>query len=145
MHKPWLVFVATALVCGNANGLDFRSVDEPAVVLYDAPSKQGSKLFILSKGYPVEIVIATEGWVRVRDESGAFGWVEAKSLSDRRTVMVKVDSVEARSAPGETAAVVFKAVRGVTLEFLGYTGGWAQVRHREGAVGFVKPGDLWGL
>ena len=145
MYLRRFVFVAAMLACGSVSALDFRSVSEAAVVLYDAPSKQGGKLFILSKGYPVEVVISTEGWVRVRDETGAFGWVEAKSLSDRRTVMVKVDSIDARSSQDENAAVVFKAERGVTLEFLGYSGGWAQVRHRDGATWFVKPGELWGL
>ena len=145
MLKRRFVFVAAMLACGSASALDFRSVSEAAVVLYDAPSTQGSKLFVLSRGYPVEVIISTEGWVRVRDETGAFGWVEAKSLSDQRTVMVKVDTVDARSASNENAPVVFKAERGVTLEFLGYSGGWAQVRHRDGATGFVKPGELWGL
>lgn len=145
MHKRGFVLVAAMLACGNAGALDFRSVAEPAVVLYDTPSKQGAKLFILSKDYPVEVVITTDGWVRVRDEAGTFGWLEAKSLTDRRTVMVKVESVDAHESPNESAPVVFKAERGVTLEFLGYSGGWAQVRHRDGATGFVKPADLWGI
>jgi SH3-like domain-containing protein len=139
------LLLVAGLVCGAAHALDFRSVAEPAVVLYDAPSKQGTKLFILSRDYPVEVVIATEGWVRVRDETGAFGWVEAKSLSERRTVMVKTETLEVRGAPSETAPVVFKAERGVTLEFVRYAGGWAEVRHREGSTGFVKPAELWGL
>jgi SH3-like domain-containing protein len=141
--RPLLLLAA--LFCSAAHALDFRSVAEPAVVLYDAPSKQGAKLFILSRDYPVEVVIATEGWVRVRDETGAFGWVEAKSLSERRTVMVKAETLDVRGAPSDGAPVVFRVERGVTMDFIRYAGGWAEVRHREGSTGFVKPGELWGL
>jgi len=128
-----------------AAALEFRSVAEPAVVLYDLPSKTSTRLFVLSRDYPVEVIIATEGWVRVRDDTGAFGWVEAKSLSSRRTVMVKAQSAEIRQAPDDKAPVVFKAEQGLVLEFQGLAGGWAQVRHRDGASGYLKLPQLWGV
>ena len=51
---------------------------------------KSSKLFVVSKGYPLEVVVAVEGWVKVRDANGAFAWIEAKQLTDKRMVMVKV-------------------------------------------------------
>jgi SH3-like domain-containing protein len=139
------VSAALALVSAGAAALDFMSVADPAAVMYDGPSKDSAKLFVLSRDYPVEIVITTpDGWVRVRDDTGAFGWVEAKSLSNRRTVLVKAAS-EARQAPNEKAPVVFKADPGVILEFQGLNSGWAQVRHRDGASGYLKLSQLWGL
>jgi SH3-like domain-containing protein len=129
----------------NALAIEYRSVSEPAAVLHDGPSKDSAKLFVLSRDYPVEIIIATEAWVRVRDDTGAFGWIEAKSLSNRRTVLVKAQSAEVRQAPNENAAVVFKAEAGLVLELQGVTGGWAQVRHRDGASGFLKLSQLWGV
>jgi len=128
-----------------ALALDFRSVADPAVVLYDSPSKDSTKLFVLSRDYPVEVIIAIEGWVRVRDDTGAFGWVESKSLSNRRTVIVRVPSAEARQSADDKAPVAFKAEQGVILEFLGLSGGWAQVRHRDGASGFLRLPQLWGI
>jgi SH3-like domain-containing protein len=133
------------LVSGAAVALDFMSVADPAVVMYDGPSKDSPKLFVLSRDYPVEVVItAPDGWVRVRDDSGAFGWVEARSLSNRRTVLVKAAS-EARQAPNDKAPVAFKADPGLILEFQGLNSGWAQVRHRDGASGYLKLSQLWGL
>ncbi|HWQ40082.1 MAG TPA: SH3 domain-containing protein [Burkholderiales bacterium] len=124
--------------------IEFRSVAEPAVILYDAPSKDSARLFVLSRDYPVEVIIGTDGWVRVRDDSGAFGWVEAKSLSNRRTVMVKTPA-EARQAPNDSAPAVFKAEQGLVLELQTIVGGWAQVRHRDGASGYLKLSQLWGV
>ena len=137
--------LSAALLPSSALAIEYRSVSEPAVVLYDGPSKDSSKLFVLSRDYPVEIIIAAEGWIRVRDDTGAFGWIEAKSLSNRRTVMVKGQTAEARQAPIETAAVVFKAEPGLILELQGITGGWAQVRHRDGASGYLRLSQLWGI
>ena len=129
----------------SAHALDFRSVAEPAAIFYDAPSLKAQKLYILSQGYPVEIVVKLEGWSKVRDDTGEFAWVENAHLSDRRTVMVKVAGAEVRQAANENAAVVFTADKSVFLELLELTAGWAKVRHNDGATGFVKISQIWGL
>ena len=101
--------IAAWLFIPSASALDFRSVGEPAAILYDAPSLKAQKLYILSQGYPVEIVVKLEGWSKVRDDTGEFAWVENGHLSDRRTVMVKVAGAEIRQAANENAAIVFTA------------------------------------
>lgn len=138
-----IAFAAAA--AAHAQALQYRSVAEPAVILYDAPSRDANRLFVLSKDYPVEVVIPSGDWVRVRDDTGAFGWIEAKSLSDRRMVMVRVPVAEVRQRPEESAPVAFRVEQGVVLEFGGFSGGWARVRHRDGAAGYIRPGQLWGV
>ena len=142
-RTAWAAAALSAAI--PAHGIEFRSIALPAAVLFDAPSKQSRKVFILSRDYPVEVIITNDDWVRIRDETGTFAWVEAKSLSNRRTVMVKSQTVEARERPVADAPVVFKAEQGVILEYLGVTGGWAHVRHRDGATGYVALGHLWGV
>jgi SH3-like domain-containing protein len=137
--------IVACLFIPSAHALDFRSVAEPAAILYDAPSLKAQKLYILSQGYPVEIVVKLEGWSKVRDDTGEFAWVENAHLSDRRTVMVKVAGAEIRQAANENAAVVFTADKSVFLELLELTAGWAKVRHNDGATGFVKISQIWGL
>ena len=84
----WLcAFCATAI---PAAAVDFRSIGDNAAVLFDAPSLKAKKTAVISRGYPVEIVVAVEGWFKVRDAGGELAWVEAKSLSEKRTLMVKV-------------------------------------------------------
>ena len=128
-----------------AHAIEFRSVADEITVLYDAPSTQSTKRLILTEGYPVEVIIATGGWVRVRDENGTFAWIESARLGTKRTVMVSEAVTEARESPSESAAVVFKAEKGVVLEFLGVSGGWAKVRHRSGISAFIRLRDLWGV
>ncbi len=143
--RRWSAVVLAGLLANaNAAGLEFRSVSEPAI-LYDAPSTKAQKLFVLSQGYPVEVVVKLEGWTKVRDDVGDFAWIENNRLSERRTVMVKVASAEARQAANENSAVVFTAEKSVFLEFVDMAAGWAKVRHSDGATGFVKVSQLWGL
>ena len=138
-------FLAGLLFCsGAAVALEFRSVAD-AAILYDAPSTKAQKLFVLSRDYPVEVVVKVEGWTKVRDDTGEFAWIENSQLSERRTVLVKSSSAEARQSASDAAALAFTAEKGVVLEFLQLTAGWVKVRHPDGAVGFIKVSQLWGV
>ena len=137
--------LAGLLASANAAALEFRSVAEPAAILYDAPSSKAKKLFVLSQGYPVEVVVKLEGWTKVRDDTGEFAWLENNRLSERHTVMVKVASAEARQAANENSPVVFIVEKSVFLELVEMAVGWVKVRHSDGATGFIKVSQLWGL
>jgi SH3-like domain-containing protein len=140
-----MAVVAGLLASANAAALEFKSVTEPAAILYDAPSTKAQKLFVLSQGYPVEVVVKLEGWSKVRDDTGEFAWIENSRLSERHTVMVKVSSAEARQAANESSPVVFTAEKNVFLELVDSAVGWAKVRHNDGVTGFIKVSQLWGL
>lgn len=128
-----------------AAALEFRSVSENAAVLYDAPSAKANKLYIVNNGYPVEVVVAVEGWVKVRDINGDLTWIENKNLTDRRTVMVKVPLAQVRQSADDNAPVVFQAQQNVILDLVEATGGgWLRVKHRDGQTGFVKASQVWG-
>ena len=146
VDKRWSVAVLAGLLASaNAVALEFKSVSEPAAILYDAPSTKAQKLFVLSQGYPVEVVVKLEGWTKVRDDTGEFAWIENSRLSERHTVMVKVSSAEARQAANDSSPVAFTAEKSVFLELVDSAAGWAKVRHNDGVTGFIKVSQLWGL
>jgi len=126
-------------------GIDFRSVGPAAVILYDAPSLKARRLFILNQGYPVELLVTLEGWYKVRDAAGGLAWVEAKDLSTRKMVMVKVAHADVRNAPEEHAPVVFRVDQDVLLEVLDVVDNWAHVKHSDGAAGYIRITQVWGL
>ena len=76
------------LVPAAAWALEFRSVAVPRAVLYDAPSAQANKQFVVSQYYPVEVIVDLGGWLKVRDVKGGLAWIEASQLAARRTVLV---------------------------------------------------------
>ncbi|MEO8143678.1 MAG: SH3 domain-containing protein [Betaproteobacteria bacterium] len=129
----------------SAQAADFRSVQDNAAVLYDAPSRQATPLFVVSRSYPLEVIVNLEAWVKVRDHAGALTWIEKKALSDKRMVLVTAPSAEARQRPEDGAAVVFGAAQNVALELVEIApNGWLRVRHADGATGFVRAASVWG-
>jgi len=139
------ILLPILLAASNAHAADFRSVQENAAVLYDAPSRQATPLFVVSRSYPLEVIVNLEAWVKVRDHAGALTWIEKKALSDKRMVLVTAPSVEARQRADEGAPAAFSAAQNVALELLDVApAGWLRVRHSDGATGFVRAASVWG-
>lgn len=129
-----------------AHALEFRSIAPAKAILYDAPSLEASKLYILSQSYPVELIVNLNNWVKVRDAAGTLSWVESKSLSSKRTVLV-LAKTDIKAAEDTTSALVATVEKDVVLELLPMTAknGWVKVKHRDGITGFVQVTNLWGL
>ena len=145
LARTFAIAVLAAAASGAAAAADFRAVGADAAVLYDAPSVRSNRVYVVNRGYPLEVVVAVEGWVKVRDAAGAFNWIEAKQLSTSRTVMVRVPVVQVRQKPDDNAPVAFQAQQNVLLEYVDASGGWIQVRHRDGGSGYVKAQQVWGV
>ena len=125
---------------------EFRSIAENGTLMYDAPSVRAKKLFVASRLYPVEIVINIDTWAKVRDHAGDLVWVEKKALSDKRTVIVTAAVAEARQTASDQAVLVFQAQQGVALDIAEPpAGGWIRVRHLDGATGYVRISQVWGI
>ena len=136
-----LLFAAPAASAG-----EFRSIGENATPMYDAPSVKANKLFVASRFYPVEVIVQVDNWTKVRDVAGDLAWVEKKTLSDARTVVVTAPLAEVRLKPDDGAPLVFQARRGVALEIVELgVGPWVKVRHSDGQTGFVRANQVWGL
>jgi SH3-like domain-containing protein len=144
--RQWVCGAAMLTALSAAGAAEFRSVADNAAVLYDAPSVRAKKLHILGRNYPVEVVVTLEGWTKIRDASGELSWIEAKNLSERRSVMVKVSLADVRQAADDKAPLAFQAEQNVLLDLVGLTGtGWAQVTHRDGQSGYIKLNRVWGI
>ena len=141
-----LALVMLALATLPVGAAEFRSVAENAAVLYDAPSAKAKKRYILGRGYPVEVVVVVEGWTKIRDAGGELAWIETRSLSERRSVMVKTTLADVRTAAEDKAPLAFQAEQNVLLDLNELTGtGWARVTHRDGQTGYIKVSVVWGV
>ena len=142
--KRWLLLLAVGVAL-PALAIDYRTV-EAATVLYDAPSQRGTKLFVIKRDTPVELVVSLEGWSKVRDADGGLAWIEKKHLAERRTVIVTASRAEIRQKADEGSPLVFEADKKVSLDYLEtVAGGWIKVRHRDGQSGYVRANQIWGL
>lgn len=131
---------------GGALAAEFKSVGSAPIVMYDAPSVRGQKLYVAPRGMPVEVVINYGAWSKVRDFAGDLSWVETKQLTDLKTVMIKLLNAKIHANPTDASPVVFSADKGVLLEVTdATTPGWIKVTHSDGSAGYVRSGDVWGV
>jgi SH3-like domain-containing protein len=134
------------LAAGGSYAFDFKTVGAAPVILYDAPSTKGGKLFVVPRGAPLEVVLAYGEWLKVRDVNGELAWTEAKGLTTKRNVIVRSVNLKIRATPDDAAIAVFTADKGVLLEVTeAAAGGWLKVRHRDGLIGYVKSSEVWGI
>jgi SH3-like domain-containing protein len=141
-----LAMLAVVLTSAS-QAAEFRSIAGPAAVLYDAPSAQATKRFVMGAGYPVEVVVKLDKWIKVRDDAGDISWAEAKSLSDKRTLIVTEAGADVRDKQAPDAPVVFRADKGLLLDLAEapVNTSWVKVRHRDGQTGYVSAKQVWGL
>lgn len=135
--------VAGLLAASGAYALEFRSVGDSPAVLYDGPSRQAHRVWVVSPGAPVEVLSSVEGWTKIRTHTGQLAWAESASISGRRTVVAAQD-FSLLAGPDAAAPPVAQVRQGVILELLEVAGAWVKARHREGVTGYVRLDQVWG-
>ncbi len=125
--------------------MEFFSINENAIIMYNAPSLKADKLYVASRNLPVEAIVKVEGWVKVRDSEGTLAWVEENALSEKRYVIVTAPQAEVYHAPNANSALLFQAQQNVVMGRLEpAAAGWIKVRHRDGQIGYVRTQQVWG-
>jgi SH3-like domain-containing protein len=153
LAKMPLALVLAAMLAGAAGAAEYKTTAEAPTVLYDAPSMRARPLFVYGRDVPLEVLVVVEGWTKIRDVGGAFGWIPNKGLSDKRMLLVRTQVAEIRANPDEAAPIVFRAEQNVLLDLAESaaspgttaTPGWVKVRHRDGQTGYVRLGQVFGL
>ena len=141
-----LIALVSCIYASAALAVEFKNIGSSAVVMYDAPSSRGQKLFVAPRGMPVEVVINYGAWSKVRDFAGDLSWIETKQLADRKNILVRNLNAKIRANPDDSADVVFSADKGVLLELVEpVSTSWAKVKHADGSLGYVKVSDIWGV
>ncbi|MDR0587501.1 MAG: hypothetical protein LBG61_00775 [Burkholderiales bacterium] len=148
------VALSTMFFVGVLNAAEFRSVDKPPAVLYDAPSQKARGLFIYGAGTPLEVLSSIEGWHKVRDKEGSIGWVERAVLADRRILQVRVAKADAREQATDAAPIAFEAEQDDLL-FLDEPArspaeaefpGWVRVQNvQTNRTGYIRIDRVFGL
>lgn len=145
--------LAMVLAGGTAEAADYRTTVDAPTLLYDAPSTKARPLFVYGRDVPLEVLVVVEGWTKIRDVGGAFGWIPNKSLVDKRMLLVRVPVADVRANPDDSAPLAFRAEQNVLLDLAESassagstaTPGWVKVRHRDGQVGYVRVNQVFGL
>ncbi|MGF6119281.1 SH3-like domain-containing protein [Janthinobacterium lividum] len=142
----WMAGAVLLLATAASHAVEFKTVGAAPVILYDAPSSKGGKLYVAPRGMPLEVVLSYGEWVKVRDASGEMAWTEAKGLSAKRNLVARAANLKVRASPDDTASAIILVDKGVLLEMSEQpTSGWVKVRHKDGQSGYVKTSEVWGM
>ncbi len=147
-----LPFAASAqqdLTIGRSTGLPiprFVSLDarQREVNVRFGPGQQYPINWVFTRpGVPLEIIAEFDNWRKIKDYEGAEGWISARLLSGRRTIMIQGEVRDLRRTAGERARVLLRAESGVIGRLLECRDDWCRVEI-EGQRGWLKRGEFWG-
>ena len=138
----------SGLMAMQASAIEYRAAGKNGVVLYESPASSAKKRFVVSEGYPAEVVITQNGWLKLRDRNGMLAWGVTKDWSTRRTVVVVTDKAALYGKPDASASITGQLSKDVWLQLLPAAStapGWAHVQHKSGVSGWVRVTDVWGM
>jgi len=99
---------------------------------------------------PVEVIQEYDSWRRIRDSSGATGWVFHTLLTPKRTAVVAPWSGESSAAlpiranADQAASVTAYLQPGVQASVDTCRGGWCDLSGK-GFAGWIEQSQLWGV
>ncbi len=134
------------VVIKPSQALEYRSVAIAKAVMLDAPSANANKLYIVSLGFPVEVIVNLGDWLKVRDNQGGLNWLEARVLSTKHTILVTSNHAEIKQSADVDSALLAIVDKDVVLDLLeaNTKNGWLKVHHRDGITGYILITSVWG-
>jgi SH3 domain protein len=127
---------------------DFISVKVKQAVLFEGPSKTTEKMYIVTEGYPLEVLVSLKDWKKVKDHNGKISWIESKNIHNERTVLITKDDAVIFNQANERSHKLANVDKFVVLKLNSpiLIGNWAQVKTQiEGLIGFINSAEVWGL
>jgi SH3-like domain-containing protein len=124
------------------------SVNVDQAFLHEAPSDSTKKSFIVTRGYPLEVIVSLKEWKKVKDHEGLINWIKTSELSSKRSVLNLKGENPIYLEPSSASPILAKVNENVTLELLDAKkiDDWVKVYSKVGDIeGFIKATDLWGI
>ncbi len=146
MIRKLVLILVLAAAASPASAAHFASLRRDLVYLREGPSFRHRVLWIYKrKDYPVEIIAGYDEWRRVRDVDGSVGWINAKMLSDARSVLVVSKAhVAIRAAPHISAAPIAWAAPGVVAGLKACQRDMCEI-NAAGLDGWIDRKRIWGV
>ena len=127
---------------------DFISVKAKQAVLFEGPSNTTEKMFIVTEGYPLEVLVSLKDWKKVKDHNGKISWIESKFTHIDRTVLILKDDTVIFNQANDKSHKLANVDKFVVLKLNSpmLVGNWAEVKTQiEGLIGFINSKEVWGL
>ena len=137
------------LTVGRSTGLPiprFVSLDpnQTEVNVRFGPGQQYPINWVFTRpSVPLEIIAEFDNWRKIKDYEGAEGWISARLLTGRRTIMIQGSVRDLRRTANNRARVLLRAEPGVIGRLMACRDSWCRVEI-EGQRGWLQRGEFWG-
>lgn len=142
--KSAVLGLVGTFIFSSVYAAEFLTVTADKTPIKTGPGKNNPTSMELFQGYPLKVIKKDGEWYQVTDFEGDTGFVHQGGVKKCDTVIVISDkSVNMRSEPATTAAVVADVERGVVMTKLATKDKWTQVRHSSGTTGWIFSNLVW--
>ena len=148
MKKQLKKLLVIGLLCltapATAFAADYLSVTVDNANVRTGPGTEYPASMELFQGYPLKVIKKQGEWYQVLDYENDSGWIHDSIVKQADTVIVNANkSVNMRSGPSTSNAVIADVERGVVLTKVSEKGKWVEVRHASGTTGWIYAPLLW--
>lgn len=143
-RATWLALLITLMAPSMAAAADKVSVANAEVNLRSGPGTQHAAQWLLSRGYPLEVIQRRGEWLKVRDFEGDEGWIHRSVTHRVPHHVVKADRAQLRKGPGTQHTRITTLERGEVLRTRHRDDRWVKVETIDGQSGWVARSLLWG-
>jgi SH3 domain protein len=131
-----------------SSSAEYLSVGVDQSFLHEAPSDSTKKNFIVTKGYPLEVLVSLKEWKKVKDHQGAINWIQSNHLSTKKMALNFKDNNPIHLEPDKSSPTLAFVAENVLLEVLDNKkiDNWIKVYSKSTEVeGFISTESLWGI
>ncbi len=149
LKQFFLAFLACSLLLffsSAAAAVEYGSIKKEKVNIRHGPGKSFDVYYTAFKSYPLQILKREKDWVKVVDYEGekkGKGWIKATLLSDRKTIIVKVEKANIRSGPSTEFDEITQVEEGIVLIPVAKQGNWIKI-HYDGNLNGNYQGAITG-
>jgi SH3-like domain-containing protein len=132
------------LLATLAEAREMVTVARDQVNMRSGAGTRHEPLWLLDRGYPLQVIGRRGDWLRVRDFERDVGWVYRPLTRSTPHHIVKAPVANVRSGPSTRTRIVGKLSYGDVVRTLERRAGWVKVRHESGLRGWIARRLLWG-
>lgn len=120
------------------------SVDRSQVNLRAGAGTHTEALWVLSRGYPLEVTGRKGQWLKVRDFENDSGWIFRPMVGKTPHLIVKSKVANIRSTPSTRSPILGQAQYGDVVRRLEHRQEWVKIERDDGIKGWIARKLLWG-
>ena len=122
---------------------EYVSVKKDGVNIRSGPSTKDKVVWQVFEDFPLEVIERKGKWAHVVDFEGDKGWIYETLFSNKKTVIVNVDTGNMRSGSSTNDPVIATVKKGVVFEALEMKGDWIKLRYKNELTGWMHNSLLW--